>query len=299
MEENDEQRRELIHKFYQIYRPIQKSCGLREHSHFDIYGNNLIEIWEYKGERKGRCICKVKEDTEIACYQRAIEMLENLTAGGIKDNAAGLAGELKEIEEVTELCGLRFNGYLAKIETPRPRGTLDEVIVAFTDGKVDVGQQRDGRPLKEFMTAGSKVIVSGIVQTLKDFESGKVLVFILADFVGLVKNPMMQDDVALRGVIAHEPIYRTTPRGKRITDISVMVKNELTGNKCFVPCICWQEQADEVAGWQQGDTVELLGRYQSRQYEKVIDTDSGSRERRTAYEISVQLINRKERAANV
>ena len=91
--------------------------------------------------------------------------------------------------------------------------------------------------------------------------SGKVLVFILADFVGLVKNPMMQDDVALRGVIAHEPIYRTTPRGKRITDISVMVKNELTGNKCFVPCICWQEQADEVAGWQQGDTVELLGRY--------------------------------------
>lgn len=77
MEENDEQRRELIHKFYQIYRPIQKSCGLREHSHFDIYGNNLIEIWEYKGERKGRCICKVKEDTEIACYQRAIEILES------------------------------------------------------------------------------------------------------------------------------------------------------------------------------------------------------------------------------
>ena len=225
-------------------------------------------------------------------------IMEDLTAGGIKDNAAGLAGELKEIEEVTELCGLRFNGYLAKIETPRPRGTLDEVIVAFTDGKVDVGQQRDGRPLKEFITEGSKVIVSGIVQTLKDFESGKVLVFILADFVGLVKNPMMQDDVALRGVIAHEPIYRTTPRGKRITDISVMVKNELTGNKCFVPCICWQEQADEVAGWQQGDTVELLGRYQSRQYEKVIDTDSGSRERRTAYEISVQLINRKELAGN-
>lgn len=43
----------------------------------ELYGNNLIEIWEYKGERKGRCICKVKEDTEIACYQRAIEMLEN------------------------------------------------------------------------------------------------------------------------------------------------------------------------------------------------------------------------------
>lgn len=31
-------------------------------------------------------------------------IMEDLTAGGIKDNAAGLAGELKEIEEVTELC---------------------------------------------------------------------------------------------------------------------------------------------------------------------------------------------------
>lgn len=77
MMNEDEQRRALIHSFYQIYRPLQKRHGLREHSHFDIYGNNLIEIWEYEGERKGRCICKVKEDTEIACYQRAIEMLES------------------------------------------------------------------------------------------------------------------------------------------------------------------------------------------------------------------------------
>lgn len=219
-------------------------------------------------------------------------IMEELTAGGIKDNAAGLAGELKEVEEVTELCGMRFIGYLAKVETPRPRGTLDEVIVAFTEAVLDRGKTGDGLHIENYLKVGSKVLVSGKVQTLKDFESGKVLAFILADFVGLVKNPMMQDDVALRGVIAHEPIYRTTPRGKRITDISVIVKNELTGNKCFVPCICWQEQADEVAGWQQGDTVELLGRYQSRQYEKVIDTDSGSRERRTAYEVSVQLIKK-------
>lgn len=225
-------------------------------------------------------------------------IMEELTAGGIEDNAAGLAGELKEVEEVTELCGLRFNGYLAKVETPRPRGTLDEVIVAFTDGAADAGEKRGGRPLKEYLAAGSRVIVSGKVQTLKDFKSGRVLVFILADFLAKAENPMMQDDVALRGVIAHEPVYRTTPRGKRITDITVIVKSVLTGNRCFVPCICWQEQADEAAGWQQGDTVELLGRYQSRQYEKVTDADSGSRERRTAYEVSVQLIKRKERAGN-
>ncbi len=76
-EENEEEHRELIHKFYQIYRPIQKNCGLRYHMHFDIYGNNLIEIWEYEGEKRGRYICRVKEETETDCYKRAIEILES------------------------------------------------------------------------------------------------------------------------------------------------------------------------------------------------------------------------------
>ena len=86
MEENDEERRALIHKFYQIYRPLQKRHSLRYHMHFDIYGNNLIEIWEYEGDRKGRCICKVKEDTEIACYQRAIEILKSHSGKEIVEN---------------------------------------------------------------------------------------------------------------------------------------------------------------------------------------------------------------------
>ena len=54
----------------------------------------------------------------------------------------------------------------------------------------------------------------------------------------------------------------------------------------------------EAAQWQQGDTVELLGRYQSRQYEKVLDTATGEREQRTAYEVSVRLIRRKEEVEN-
>lgn len=82
MDGNDEERSALINKFYQIYRPIQKSHGLRYHMHFDIYGNNLIEIWEYAGERRGRCICKVKEETETACYKRAIEMLISYSGKG-------------------------------------------------------------------------------------------------------------------------------------------------------------------------------------------------------------------------
>lgn len=73
----EEERRELIKKFYRIYRPLQKKYNLRMHSHFSIYDDGRIKIWEYTGEVQGRCICTVKEREEINCYKRAIEELES------------------------------------------------------------------------------------------------------------------------------------------------------------------------------------------------------------------------------
>lgn len=71
------------------------------------------------------------------------------------------------------------------------------------------------------------------MQTLKDFQSGRLLVYILADFVAVSEKAVEQDEAAVRGVIANKPTYRETPRGKRITDITVKVRNELTGGSCF------------------------------------------------------------------
>jgi len=44
--------------------------------------------------------------------------------------------------------------------------------------------------------------------------------------------------------------------------------------------------------------VELIGRYQSRQYSKVIDADTGEREERVAYELSANFIRRKKGVGN-
>lgn len=77
MEENDAERREIIHTFYRLYRQIQKQDSLREHTHFDICGNNLIEIWERGRVGKDRLICKIKEETETECYRKAIEYLKD------------------------------------------------------------------------------------------------------------------------------------------------------------------------------------------------------------------------------
>lgn len=225
-------------------------------------------------------------------------IMDELTGGGIKENAAGLVGTLTQIEKIKQLCGLPFCGYVAKLETVRPSGVPDEVTVVFAEDvpyRACNGIEFD--VMQEFVE-GSRLLLTGKAQTLKDFQSGRLLVYILADFVTVSEKAVEQDEVAVRGVIANKPTHRETPRGKRITDITVKVRNELTGGSCFLPCICWQEQADEAAQWQQGDTVELLGRYQSRQYEKALDAATGEREQRTAYEVSVRLIRRKRQEMN-
>lgn len=166
-------------------------------------------------------------------------IMDELTGGGIKGNAAGLVGTLTQIKEIKQLCGLPFCGYMAKLETVRPSGVPDEVTVVFAEDvpyRACNGIEFD--VMQEFVE-GSRLLLTGKAQTLKDFQSGRLLVYILADFVAVSEKALEQDD-----------------------------------------------------------TVELLGRYQSRQYEKVLDTATGEREQRTAYEVSVRLIRRKEEAEN-
>lgn len=71
-ERDEDERRALEDKFYEIYRPLQKRHGLRYHMSFDLFGNNMIEIWEYVGEKKGWRICKTEAETAEECLRLAI-----------------------------------------------------------------------------------------------------------------------------------------------------------------------------------------------------------------------------------
>lgn len=148
-------------------------------------------------------------------------IMDELTGGGIKGNAAGLVGTLTQIKEIKQLCGLPFCGYMAKLETVRPSGVPDEVTVVFAEDvpyRACSGIEFD--VMQEFVE-GSRLLLTGKAQTLKDFQSGRLLVYILADFVAVSEKAVEQDEAAVRGVIANKPTYRETPRGKRITDITV------------------------------------------------------------------------------
>jgi len=67
----------IVRKFYEIYRQLQRRYNLRSYIHFSIYDDGLIEVWEYRGETKGKCIVRAKETEDVDCYKRAIEELEN------------------------------------------------------------------------------------------------------------------------------------------------------------------------------------------------------------------------------
>lgn len=229
------------------------------------------------------------------------EILEQLTAGSSEKNVVGLAGDVKELKAVEDICGLRFKGYLGLIEVERPSGITDTLVVAFawnTPYKSTQGVEFD--VLREY-PAGSRLLLYGKMQTLKEFSTGRQQVFVLADFVALSPKAEQQNDIVLVGEIVYKPTYRETPRGKRISDIFVKVKNQLTKCSSLIPCICWNETADEVANWLPGDTVKLIGRLQSREYEKLIEeiyADGVVAERvtetRTAYEVSVHTIKKGE-----
>ena len=54
----EDEYKEIVRKFYEIYRPLQKKYNLRYHMHFSIYESedDLIEIWEYSGETRGSAL---------------------------------------------------------------------------------------------------------------------------------------------------------------------------------------------------------------------------------------------------
>lgn len=165
------------------------------------------------------------------------EILEQLTKGSSEKNVVGLAGDVKELKAVEAVCGLRFKGYLGLVEVERPSGITDTLVVAFawdTPYKSTQGVEFD--VLREY-PAGSRLLLYGKMQTLKDFSTGRQLVFVLADFVALSTKAERQNDIVLVGEIVYKPTYRETPRGKRISDIFVKVRNQLTKSSSLIPCI--------------------------------------------------------------
>ena len=94
--------------------------------------------------------------------------------------------------------------------------------------------------------------------------------------------------IELNGFVCKEPIFRTTPFKREICDILLAV-NRAYNKSDYLPCIAWGRNARFIGGMSVGQKLDIIGRIQSREYQKkVSETETQTR---TAYEISISKIH--------
>ena len=99
--------------------------------------------------------------------------------------------------------------------------------------------------------------------------------------------------ICLDGFICKPPVFRKTPLGRQITELTVAV--DRTSNKSdYIPCIVWGKFAHYAKELEVGSRVKLCGRIQSRKYFKKLSKESETRESRIAYEVSVKKMTKVE-----
>lgn len=199
-----------------------------------------------------------------------------------QDNAVALIGVMaQELKEISSIYGQQYKGYTTIVKTTRRSGQEDEAVVVCPQDTAQIA-------------AGTPVICYGKLQTFKNYKSGKVLVYVLAQlFMAAGERYEPENEVRLKGALGKGITHRHTPNGKHITDIKIITPNAIReGGSCYVPAICWNKAADKVKDWAEGTQVELAGRLQSRTYHK--KTEDGEAVAHTCYEVSVYKITKTE-----
>lgn len=99
------------------------------------------------------------------------------------------------------------------------------------------------------------------------------------------KNP---NQIFLDGYICKNPMYRTTPFGREITDLLIAV-NRPYNKSDYIPCIAWGRNARFSQNLEVGQRIKLWGRIQSRKYQKKFS--DGEVVNKTAYEVSISKMD--------
>ena len=104
------------------------------------------------------------------------------------------------------------------------------------------------------------------------------------EFLNEIPEYCNPNQIYLSGYICKQPIYRTTPFQREITDILLAV-NRLYNKSDYIPCIAWGRNAKYAEHFEVGTHLKIWGRIQSRDYQKKLDDDIIVT--RTAFEVSV------------
>lgn len=213
-----------------------------------------------------------------------------------KGNIVGLAGVIATKAEKHQALYGQTDLYSAYLSITRESGAKDTVLLIFKEDTINIDTMEGALP---FMDAGEKaallepgqqVIITGKLQTYKNYNTGHITVFVWVDYIAQDDNVPQQNGVCLAGEVGRPPVYRTTPRGLQVTDIILKTPSAFAeGYYSYIPVICWGRAAKEVGTWEEGTAMVLEGRLQSREYLKRYEDHE---EILTAYEVSASKVER-------
>ena len=216
----------------------------------------------------------------------------------LENNYLTLVGKVTGEKKFShEIYGERF--FTFNLSIPRLSGNADIIPVTTSERLAT----------DEMLTEGKKLLIKGQFRSYNSYENEKnrlVLTVFAKDVQEvkeneendeneMVKKEMTTNEVVLIGYVCKKPIYRQTPFGREIADLLLAV-NRAYNKSDYIPTIAWGRNARFCQNLEIGTQVKVVGRVQSRMYEKKYE--DGTVEQKVAYEVSICSLELIEQTGN-
>lgn len=210
----------------------------------------------------------------------------------IDSNMVKVVGKVISDKEFShEMYGEKF--YSFDLEVPRLSDSVDVLPITISERLLfDINYY-----------IGQYVIIEGQLRSYNRYiNSNNRLVLTIftreiyipseEELIEIMRKP---NEIYLDGYVCKNPVYRTTPFGREITDLLVAV-NRPYNKSDYIPSIAWGRNARFCENLVIGDHIKVWGRIQSRGYQKRLA--SGEVEDKVAFEVSISKLEYSENDNN-
>ncbi len=174
--------------------------------------------------------------------------------------------------------------YNFKVKVKRLSEVYDILVVTVSERLVD----------KDLITIGNALEVVGQIRSYNNYTNNirenKLVLNVFAREIVLLEDEELHkhnNEVELLGYICKEPVYRSTPFGREITD-ALLAVNRHYNKSDYIPCIVWGKNAKFISKLEVGTKLKVWGRLQSRNYQKRLD--NGEVIEKSAFELSISKL---------
>ena len=192
----------------------------------------------------------------------------------MQNNQVYLSGQIASAPEFShEIMGEKF--YDTTVSVERLSGQSDVIPITVSDRLMEgqnfeignlIGLIGQFRSYNKIVDGKSKLVLRVFVRELCECDENAPNV------------------IELEGYVCKPPVYRTTPFKREIADLLIAV-NRAYNKSDYIPAIAWGRNARYASTFDVGDKIHLVGRIQSRIYQKSLD--DGTIAERVAYEVSI------------